>query len=146
MVFEMSATKKVALMSELLNIRQLAPSLRITGENVTLALSDMSRIIQLITRDVPVNEQWYLNQYADVREAVERGDVESAAAHFSVQGFLEGRLPDEPTVDNAWYFKAYPDVAIAVRKGYFKGAVDHYIRAGIHEGRLPRDPSKESAL
>lgn len=43
---------------------------------------------------IPFNENYYLAQYPGVAEAVARGDYQSAAEHYSIHGYKEGKLVD----------------------------------------------------
>ena len=42
---------------------------------------------------IAVNSEWYLEQYPDVRDAIENSVFASAQAHFDLIGFREGRHP-----------------------------------------------------
>ena len=43
-----------------------------------------------------------------------------AAEHYYIHGYLEGRPPVKPTIDEEYYLTAYPDTARAVKAGEFK--------------------------
>jgi hypothetical protein len=43
--------------------------------------------------EIHVDQPWYLSQYPDVDEAVAKGLFASAAEHYYLVGFREGRLP-----------------------------------------------------
>src|ERR1700761_4674742 len=45
---------------------------------------------------------WYLQKYPDVREAVERGSLTSAWAHFDKHGRDEGRSGKPTDEDRVW--------------------------------------------
>lgn len=47
------------------------------------------------------DEDWYLRTYADVAEAVRRGDVPSGLWHFRTWGWREGRDPGDPALSFA---------------------------------------------
>ncbi len=42
---------------------------------------------------ISVDPQWYIEQYPDVREAIQNNVFPSAQAHFELIGFREGRHP-----------------------------------------------------
>jgi hypothetical protein len=95
------------------------------------------KVIQLLLSALEVNEDWYLNQYPDVAQAISEGKVKSARQHFVDNGYFEGRLPFEITVDERWYQREYPDVAESIKKGGELSAQTHFLRDGYKEGRLP---------
>jgi len=41
----------------------------------------------------PVDESWYLREYADVSDGIKAGTVDSATQHYVTTGRKEGRLP-----------------------------------------------------
>jgi hypothetical protein len=98
------------------------------------ALLEASKLIAL---SVPVDEDWYLQEYKDVAAAVVRGIYRSARHHFVECGYVEGRHPSAPVVDEKWYLSAYPDVAEGTETGEIVSAQDHYEKHGYKEGRLP---------
>jgi hypothetical protein len=44
------------------------------------------------------DEQWYVDTYEDVREAIAKGSIYSGFVHFAINGLHEGRSPN-PTLD-----------------------------------------------
>jgi hypothetical protein len=46
-------------------------------------------------RPILVDEGWYIDQYADVKAALDAGTFISGTQHFKLAGFKEGRLPHE---------------------------------------------------
>ena len=42
---------------------------------------------------IVVDEPWYLKEYPDVAQAVQRKKFKSAQKHFELEGFREGRFP-----------------------------------------------------
>jgi hypothetical protein len=84
-----------------------------------------------------VDEQWYLNTYPDIRDAVSNGAASSAAEHFRRFGYYEHRKPYQINVDEAWYLEAYPDVKSAIDAGHFTSAQNHFDVLGYKEGRIP---------
>lgn len=70
------------------------------------------------------DQDWYLNQYPDVRDS-----GANPLVHFLYDGIPEGRLPN-PYFAPAWYLETYPDV----------GGNDpfaHFFAHGAAEGRSP---------
>lgn len=78
------------------------------------------------------NQDWYLAQNPDVREAVEQGVI-TAEQHFEQFGAAEGRSPS-PLFDSAYYLHKNPDVARAVEAGDIT-AYEHFEAFGHTEGR-----------
>ena len=121
-------------------IRQLMPSLQVSGwtatSEVTFTLEDLRRLVALALARIEVDEAWYLRQYPDVQEGIDRGEAQSATDHYRNTGFLEGRLPAEPVIDEDWYRAVNADVAAAVRSGLYPDGKQHFIEAGYVEGRL----------
>ena len=120
-----------------LTIKQIAPTLKIQGQMVTLSLADFSKLAEMIADYLIVDEKWYLEQYPDVKAAIEKRAFFSGTDHFRRHGFLEGRMSAPQSFDEAWYLATYPDVAEAVRDGLFKSGRDHFMTAGLFEGRMP---------
>ena len=98
---------------------------------------DLQATIRLLLRGVEVDETWYLATYPDIAEAITRGAVSSAKAHFIENGYFEGRLPFPLEVDEQWYCSAYPDIGVAIDRGDFESAASHFREFGYLEGRLP---------
>ena len=76
------------------------------------------------------NEEYYLNSYPDVRNAVNARAVSSGFAHFPQFGLAEGRVNVSPYFDEALYLRKYPDVAAVVSSGSLKSGLQHYIQSG----------------
>ena len=83
------------------------------------------------------NEEFYLNSYPDVRNAVNAGAISSGLQHFQQFGLAEGRVNVSPYFDEGLYLLKYPDVAAAVTSRGFKSGLQHYIETGEAEGRSP---------
>jgi hypothetical protein len=131
------------------SIKQLMPSLVIQGgftptSTVTCTLTDLRAVVQTALVSVEVDEQWYLQQYPDVREGIRDGTSISATEHYRNCGFFEGRLPARPDVDEEWYKATNADVAAGIREGRYRDATSHYITSGYLEGRQPRPSSGRS--
>jgi hypothetical protein len=86
---------------------------------------------------IPFDQDWYLEAYPDVREAIASGLVAGARQHYARYGFYEHRQPRRILVDEAWYLEANGDVRDAVAKGVFTSGQEHFGIVGFREGRLP---------
>jgi len=133
------------------SVRVLTPSLRLdeTSNIVTLSFDDFKRLIEFALSSVTVDEDWYITRYSDVRETSEsRGLKSYATEHYRTHGFLEGRLPHDPVVDETWYRQTYPDVDEAIRQGREISAKSHFLDQGYHEGRkpVPDEPPAEAPV
>ncbi|QDZ38658.1 hypothetical protein FRE64_01085 [Euhalothece natronophila Z-M001] len=84
------------------------------------------------------DEDYYLNNNEDVRDAVNDGVVASGLTHFLQNGVAEGRAPNSLLNDFAPedYLDAYPDVADAIDDGFIDSALEHFLAFGAAEGRL----------
>lgn len=94
-------------------------------------------LLQNAISNIDVDERWYLETYADVRESVEKRLVKSGKDHFVKYGYIEHRLPRPIEVDETFYLETNPDVAAAIKKGVFKDARTHFETSGVKEGRDP---------
>lgn len=106
---------------------------------VVLDLERLQQATRMLLRGVHVDEDWYLRQYPDVRDAVVRGVFRSAKHHFVESGYFEGRKPARVLVDEEWYGRAYPDVGESVEFGELGSCQEHFDRYGESEGRLPAE-------
>jgi len=106
---------------------------------VSTTYADFVRMIKLFLTGIDVDEKWYLEQYPDIREAIEAGRIESAKRHFVNDGYFEGRLPFPLSVDEPSYLARYPDVAAGISNGKTPSALQHYVDNGYREGRIPLD-------
>jgi len=109
------------------------------GHYVELLEAKFLDLLRKLLAQVDVDEEWYLESYGDVRDAVRAGQMKSARAHYLQAGYFENRLPRRIVVDEGWYLNEYPDVAEAIRSGAFFSAAQHFERNGFKEGRLPRE-------
>jgi hypothetical protein len=106
---------------------------------VSIPYDDFIRMLKLLLAGTEVDEQWYLQQYDDIRQAIEKGSLKSVKRHFIDDGYFEGRMPYPFAVDEEWYLSQYPDVADGIRKGDIRSAEQHFMVSGYLEGRLPKD-------
>ena len=81
-----------------------------------------------------------------MKEAVERGGVESGLLHFIGYGYFEGRSGGMAIVDEDWYLKKYPDVVRGIKKGAVSSADQHFNTVGAGEGRSPNASEEENAF
>jgi hypothetical protein len=86
---------------------------------------------------VKVDENWYLEAYPDVRDAIASGVVPNVRAHYARFGFYEHRMPYRILVDEAWYLAEYADVRAAIAKKHFETGQAHFEADGFREGRFP---------
>lgn len=94
-------------------------------------------LMKSLVDQVELDEKWYLDQYPDVREAIDRGKYEDARGHYASHGYFENRLPYPIKVDEVWYLDTYQDIGEAVRNGLFESGQSHFQEIGFREGRLP---------
>ncbi len=106
---------------------------------VSITYNDFVRLLKLLLASTEVDEEWYLEQYGDIRQAAEEGRVTSAKKHFVNDGYFEGRVPFPMTVDEEWYLARYPDVGEGIRAGSTPSGQQHFIDNGYREGRLPEE-------
>jgi len=84
--------------------------------------------------------QWYLDRYADAREAVDLGEYACALHHYLA---APGSRDPRPEFSESFYLERNPDVAVAVAAGSNRSGYDHFLKAGVFE---LRDPSPDIDL
>jgi hypothetical protein len=119
----------------LLNQKIIVPSQKTSY--IAVERSHLIAFLAPLIGRILVDEDWYFARYPDVRDAVKRGEVGSAAAHYARSGYYEHRLPYDIEVDEAWYLSQYEDVRQAVDDGAFESGARHFHELGFAEGRLP---------
>ncbi|MGL4499385.1 MAG: hypothetical protein ACRCU2_10035, partial [Planktothrix sp.] len=82
------------------------------------------------------DENFYLQQYTDVANAVSQGGFATGFDHFLLTGQFEGRQPSG-FYSESYYLQQNPDVANAVSQGGFTTGLDHFLLNGQFEGRDP---------
>lgn len=82
------------------------------------------------------DERYYLANNADVRAAVQAGQLSCGWAHFLSFGANEGRAPSG-LFDEQFYLHTNPDVAEQVSHGRYRSGFEHYVVFGSREGRDP---------
>jgi hypothetical protein len=83
------------------------------------------------------DERDYLAAYPDIRDAVKKKKIESAADHYFHSGYFEGRVPKKIFVDEKYYLENNPDVAEGIKKKRVKSCQQHFDSNGFFEGRSP---------
>ncbi len=104
---------------------------------VSCTYENLVAMIRRLIAGVEVDEEWYLERYPDIAEAIQQGIVASGRAHFVSDGYFEGRVPFAIEVDERFYLRENPGVADYVRKGMLKSGQQHFDENGYKEGRLP---------
>jgi hypothetical protein len=107
--------------------------------SVVLSWDQLQHAVRMLVRAVHVDEDWYVKQNPDVKEAIAKGVFRSAKHHFIESGYFEGRKPAPVLVDEEWYARAYPDVGESVEFGEISTCQEHFDRYGESEGRLPAE-------
>jgi hypothetical protein len=82
------------------------------------------------------DEDYYLNAYKDVAEAVAAGYFPSGWHHFSTYGFAEMRQPYR--FPNAWYCRTYPVAAFELGQGDAADPMRHWLELGNDRGYKTR--------
>lgn len=80
-----------------------------------------------------VDEQFYLEQNADVAAAVQAGDFANARAHWDAFGRFEGRAPNA-LFDAEYYLSTNADLSAAFGADG-RAALTHWLSYGMAEGR-----------
>src|SRR5262245_61747728 len=121
-------------------IQTLIPSIEISADGrVSCSLEEFRTLVRMAIIGVPVDETWYRNTYEDVAAAIAKGELCSGLEHYGRSGYLDGRFPFRPVVDERWYFENNQDV-IRIR-GDVNGAYQHFWNSGYLEGRIPHKPT-----
>jgi len=119
-------------------IRRSVEIATVKGElQVTVSYDNFINILRLMISGIEVNEEWYMQAYEDIGQAIREGLIQSAKQHFIDDGYFEGRLPFPMEVDERWYLEQNPDVAERVRTGVVSSGQQHFSEDGYREGRLP---------
>ena len=110
-----------------------------TGQQpeITVPRYIVAKLLDLYISCWDYDETWYLANYPDVQDAVNRRQFPSGWMHFRTVGYFEGRFGATPSVDADWYIATYPDVARAILSGEVENVLDHFVKFGYFEGRLP---------
>ncbi|MBE7381122.1 MAG: hypothetical protein F6J95_006905 [Leptolyngbya sp. SIO1E4] len=81
------------------------------------------------------NEQEYLQNNADVAQAVAQGAFSSGLQHFLTSGWQEGRIGFSSLFNEQVYLANNGDIAAAVQGGGIPSGFYHFINYGMAEGR-----------
>jgi len=104
---------------------------------LTIERSSLVALISKLISEVSVDEDWYLQTYPDVRDAVAAGRIANARQHYLTNGYFEGRLPNKYFFDAADYVSRYPDLLDEIGNDP-NDLFRHFSEHGYAEGRLPR--------
>jgi hypothetical protein len=119
-------------------IKDFVTLMAVKGElTVTTSYAQFTALIRILLQGIEVDEAWYLKQYPDVAEAIQKKIVNSAKEHFLNDGYFEGRIPFLIRVDEAWYLEQNPGIAEYVSQGKLQSAQQHFNDNGYREGRKP---------
>ena len=118
-------------------IQKIQDSANLDNGEIKVPLKTFRILIKLLVYSF-FNEEYYLRNNPDVREAFLNGDVESALHHFTVAGIFEGRLPCPIYIDEKNYLEKNPDVNDIVSRGTIQSAQAHFDIHGYKEGRAFR--------
>jgi hypothetical protein len=122
-------------------IKALVSFADVKGElTVSASYTQFAELIRTLLQGIDVDEAWYLQQYPDVADAIQKGIVASAREHFLNDGYFEGRLPFQIMVNEAWYLEQNPGVAEYIKRGDLISAQQHFNDNGYREGRRPFPP------
>jgi hypothetical protein len=122
------------------------PAAIASANGVVIPGALLKLLLQMAVAHSDFDEERYLALNPDVKEAVERGEIESGHVHYVGFGYFEGRLGGAEEVDESWYLRAYPDVAQAVRNNQLASASQHFHLVGGGEGRSPNADQLENAM
>ena len=104
---------------------------------VSCSYENLMQMVRKIIIGIEVDEQWYLQRYPDIADAIKKGVVQSARLHFVNDGYFEGRIPFPIHVDERYYLSQNAGVADYVRKGMLESGQQHFDENGYQEGRQP---------
>jgi hypothetical protein len=128
----------------LADLKAILPSVEIdvrgsvvpSNATIKFSMQDLRNVLRVALSSVTVDADWYMDHVSGLRQDVERGRFGSPTEHYLMHGYLEGRLPERPVVDEKFYLQLYPDVAADIKAGRVKSAFEHYVQDGYAEGRL----------
>lgn len=115
-------------------LRSVALSGSQSGNSVTMSRVNLSRLLRMAFEH-SFDEDWYLDKYPDVKEAIEMELFKSGIDHFCLSGAFEGRLPCKINLDEEAYLSIHADVAAAIAKKEVSSATEHFENSGHLEGR-----------
>lgn len=112
------------------------------GRAIACGIANKEFNINVIEEDeemITFNEEFYLNTYNDVNEAVKKGVFTSGKEHYLRNGRQEKRLPIPQVPANyneGIYRLANSDVDKAIRDSAYNNGVEHFVQFGYKENRL----------
>ena len=117
---------------------RLVALIKESSNSVTMPRDLFLHVLEAALRAKGVfDEDFYLQNNQDVKDAIDIGSVQSAADHYYIAGYLENRLPARVLVDENYYLESNPDILKAIRAGEVPSAQEHFETNGLKEGRLP---------
>ncbi|MEO0818762.1 MAG: hypothetical protein AAFX86_15850 [Pseudomonadota bacterium] len=114
------------------NLKDLASS----KKKISMSREDLLGIFSSIAEAYPFDEDFYLEAYPDVKNAIEAGAAPSARDHYINSGFIEGRVGSPELFNAEVYRQNNPDVASAFEPGDDEALLQHYVHLGCREGRV----------
>lgn len=137
----------VGEISILKHFSKLKSSLALEGwdegeDRVSMSREGFKSLIESLLRTVEFDEDWYLENYPDVRQGLEKGVIESLHRHYLRLGYYEGRLPGLKALDLKEYEELNPDIlrnAGDLDESQKREMLrNHFIEYGYKEGRRIR--------
>jgi hypothetical protein len=104
---------------------------------VAVSFEALKKILLPLISKIEVDEDYYLERYEDIRDAIKNGQISSAKEHYVSYGYFENRVPRFFQVDEHWYLSRFKDVREAIDEGKWASGQDHFNTSGYAEGRYP---------
>jgi len=104
---------------------------------VAVSFEALKKILLPLISKIEVDENYYLERYEDIHDAIKNGQISSAKEHYVSYGYFENRVPRFFQVDENWYLARYKDVKEAINEGKWASGQDHFNTSGYAEGRYP---------
>jgi hypothetical protein len=104
---------------------------------IAVSFEALKKILLPLISKITVDEDYYLERYEDVHDAIKNGQISSAKEHYVNYGYFENRLPRLFQVEEHWYLARYQDVRNAINEGKWESGQDHFNTVGYTEGRYP---------
>jgi hypothetical protein len=104
---------------------------------IAVSFEALKKILLPLISKIIVDEDYYLERYEDIHDAIKNRQISSAKEHYVNYGYFENRLPPLFQVDEHWYLARYQDVRDAINEGKWESGQDHFTTAGFAEGRYP---------
>lgn len=107
--------------------------------NITVNANALKEIIKELVKTFEFDEKYYVQNYPDIKQALQDKLLNSAKEHYIRAGYFEGRTLEKESFDEDWYLDHYKDVSKAIKNGVFTSAYDHYEQTGRKERRSPNE-------